>query len=80
MRVLTWNLYHGRDAPPDPELFTRSSEWLRRTERSATHVQVNHDLESEFTGLIEAAEWDIALFQESPPRWAAPVRRRPIAT
>ena len=33
MRVLSWNLYHGRDFPPDPALFTLRSRLLRVTER-----------------------------------------------
>ena len=28
MRVLSWNLYHGRDFPPDPALFTLRSRLL----------------------------------------------------
>ena len=37
MRVLSWNLYHGRDFPPDPALFTWRSRLLRddRAERDA---------------------------------------------
>ena len=71
MRVhaLSWNLFHGRDFPPDPALFTWRSRLLRITERNATHLQVNGDLFDEFAGVIAAAEWDVALFQECPPRW-----------
>ena len=68
-RVLTWNIYHGRDGPPDKALYTRWAEWTRRTERNETHVQVNRDLWREYTDMICAAEWDIALLQECPPRW-----------
>lgn len=70
IRALTWNLYHGRDAPPDPALHTLRSRLLGATERGSTHVQVNRDLRPEFTRLIAAAEWDVALLQECPPRWA----------
>jgi endonuclease/exonuclease/phosphatase family metal-dependent hydrolase len=70
VRALTWNLFHGRDFPPDPALFTWRSRLLRVTERDATHVQVNRDLFGEFAEVIDNADWDIALLQECPPRWA----------
>jgi endonuclease/exonuclease/phosphatase family metal-dependent hydrolase len=71
IRALTWNVFHGRDFPPDPALRTRRSRLWRLTERSETHAQVNRSLHREFTETITAAEWDVALFQEFPPRWAA---------
>jgi endonuclease/exonuclease/phosphatase family metal-dependent hydrolase len=73
IRALSWNLFHGRDAPPDPSLFTLRSKLLRTTERNDTHVQVNRDLFDEFAGVLARAEWDVALLQESPPRWANPL-------
>jgi endonuclease/exonuclease/phosphatase family metal-dependent hydrolase len=76
MRFLSWNLYHGRDFPPDPNLFTLRSRLLRRTERNATHVQVNRPLLKEFAGVLAGLEWDVALLQEAPPRWFAELRRR----
>jgi endonuclease/exonuclease/phosphatase family metal-dependent hydrolase len=69
MRVLSWNLYHGRDFPPDPAHFTLRSRLLRVTERSDTHVQVNRPLFDEFAGWLADHEWDVALLQEVPPRW-----------
>jgi len=69
MRVLSWNLYHGRDFPPDEALFTLRSRLLRITERDATHVQVNRPLRSEFAGWIAGREWDVAMLQETPPLW-----------
>ena len=72
-RALTWNLFHGRDAPPDHSLFTWRSRLLRITERNASHVQVNRDLLPEFSRLLATAEWDVALLQECPPRFAAPL-------
>ena len=48
LRALTWNLFHGRDHPPDPALYTWRSRLLRGTERDDTHVQVNRDLFGEF--------------------------------
>jgi endonuclease/exonuclease/phosphatase family metal-dependent hydrolase len=70
IRVLSWNLFHGRDFPPDPALFTLRSRLFRIAERNATHVQVNRDLLDEFAAVLAGADWDIALLQESPPRWA----------
>jgi endonuclease/exonuclease/phosphatase family metal-dependent hydrolase len=75
IRAITWNLFHGRDAPPDRALYTRRSRLLRVTERNETHVQVNRDLYSEFERLIANAEWDVALLQECPPRWGARLAR-----
>jgi endonuclease/exonuclease/phosphatase family metal-dependent hydrolase len=69
--ALTWNLFHGRDHPPDPALFTWRSRLLRTTERDSTHQQVNRDLGDEFAAVIAAADWDVALLQECPPRWSA---------
>jgi endonuclease/exonuclease/phosphatase family metal-dependent hydrolase len=73
--ALGWNLFHGRDHPPDPKLFTWRSRLLRITERNTTHVQVNRDLRAEFIALLAAARWDVALLQECPPRFAAPLAR-----
>jgi endonuclease/exonuclease/phosphatase family metal-dependent hydrolase len=69
MRVLSWNLYHGRDFPPDPALFTWRSRLFRVTEQNASHAQVNRPLLDEFVQLIAGIEWDAALLQEAPPRW-----------
>jgi endonuclease/exonuclease/phosphatase family metal-dependent hydrolase len=68
--ALTWNVFHGRDFPPDPALFTWRSWLFGIEERNATHVQVNRDLFREFAGVIAEARWDVALLQELPPRWA----------
>ncbi len=73
VRAISWNLFHGRDKPPDPALFTWPARLLRGAPRNATHVQVNRDLLREFTSLIAGAEWDVALLQEAPPRFAAPL-------
>src|SRR4051794_19272380 len=69
MRVLSWNLYHGRDFPPDATLFTLRSRLLRVTERNATHLQVNRPLLDEFARWIGEREWDVAMLQEAPPLW-----------
>ena len=76
VRVLSWNLYHGRDFPPDPALFTWRSRLFRLTERNATHVQVNRPLLDEFARVLDGLEWDVALLQEAPPRWFAELARR----
>jgi endonuclease/exonuclease/phosphatase family metal-dependent hydrolase len=73
IRALTWNLFHGRDFPPDPALRTRRSRLFRLTERNETHAQVNRSLRREFTQLLAATDWDVALLQEFPPRWATRV-------
>jgi hypothetical protein len=73
VRALSWNLFHGRDAPPEPELLTWRSRLLRTTERGTSHAQVNRDLFEAFCELITAAEWDVALLQECPPLWAEPL-------
>jgi len=73
LTAISWNLFHGRDFPPDPALRSWRSRLLRLTERNETHVQVNRDLLPEFSRLLGGAEWDIALLQECPPRWWEPL-------
>jgi endonuclease/exonuclease/phosphatase family metal-dependent hydrolase len=75
LTAISWNLFHGRDFPPDPALRTWRSRLLRLTERNAGHVQVNRDLLREFSHLLAGAEWDVALLQECPPRWCTPLAR-----
>lgn len=70
VRVLSWNLFHGRDFPPDPALRSWRSRLLRLSERNATHLQVNRSLLREFASVLATAEWDLALLQECRPRWA----------
>jgi endonuclease/exonuclease/phosphatase family metal-dependent hydrolase len=69
VRVLSWNLFHGRDFPPDPSLHSWRSRLLRTEERDATHVQVNRSLRREYGDWLAARSWEIALLQEAPPRW-----------
>ena len=73
--ALSWNLFHGRDFPPDPELRgwryrVWPGEWRR-----GDWVQVNRSLRDEFAAQLASFEWDVALLQEAPPRWL-----RPLAT
>jgi endonuclease/exonuclease/phosphatase family metal-dependent hydrolase len=76
VRVISWNLFHGRDAPPDPSLYTWRSRILGVEERGATHVQVNRSLLCAFAEVLAGEAWDIALLQEVPPRWLVPLCRR----
>jgi endonuclease/exonuclease/phosphatase family metal-dependent hydrolase len=71
--AIAWNLFHGRDFPPDPALFTWRSRLFGVSERNDTHVQVNRELLDEFAAVLAGAEWDVALLQEVPPRFAAPL-------
>jgi endonuclease/exonuclease/phosphatase family metal-dependent hydrolase len=73
--AISWNLFHGRDFPPDPGLRTWRSRLLRIPERNATHIQVNRDLEAEFAAMLAGWAWDVALLQECPPRFAEPLAR-----
>jgi endonuclease/exonuclease/phosphatase family metal-dependent hydrolase len=75
LTAIAWNLFHGRDFPPDPTLRSWRSRLLRVAERNATHVQVNRDLTAEFASLLAGTAWDVALLQECPPRFAAPLAR-----
>jgi endonuclease/exonuclease/phosphatase family metal-dependent hydrolase len=76
LRALSWNLFHGRDHPPDPALHSWRSRLLRHTERGATHAQVNRPLGDEFAGVLGGWTWQVALLQEAPPRWLGPLARR----
>jgi endonuclease/exonuclease/phosphatase family metal-dependent hydrolase len=73
--AIAWNLFHGRDFPPDPQLRSWRSRLLRIDERNKTHVQVNRDLTTEFATLLSGWAWDVALLQECPPRFAEPLAR-----
>lgn len=77
LRVFSWNLFHGRDAPPEPGLRTLRSRLNKRPERGETHIQLNRDLLPEFLAILQRGDraWDVALLQECPPRWAEPLSR-----
>ena len=68
---MTWNLFHGRDWPPEPELQVRAHKGnLRRgPRRGRRYEQANWDLFADFSHLIAGTVWDVALFQEFPPSW-----------
>ena len=69
IHAITWNLFHGRDSPPDRSLFTWRSRLLKITERGPEYAQVNRGLFAEFATALSGMRWDVALLQESPPRW-----------
>jgi endonuclease/exonuclease/phosphatase family metal-dependent hydrolase len=75
LTAIAWNLFHGRDFPPNPRLRSWRSRLLRIEERDETHVQVNRDLSAEFATVLANAAWDVALLQECPPRFAVPLAR-----
>jgi endonuclease/exonuclease/phosphatase family metal-dependent hydrolase len=79
LTAISWNLFHGRDFPPDPALRTWPSRLLRLTERNETHVQVNRNLLPKFCHLLAEAEWDVALLQECPPRYWTPLAEACVA-
>ncbi len=75
-RVLSWNLFHGRDFPPAPGgevpgVQEGGFAWrfLGRPVLGPDHVRLNRDLFHEFAAFLAAAKWEIALLQEVPPRW-----------
>ncbi len=74
--MISWNLFHGRDAPPDAGLDTWRSRLLGVEERGAAYVQVNRSMLGEFAERLAGEPWDVALLQEAPPRWLAPLCRR----
>ena len=71
LTAMTWNLFHGRDWPPVPELQVRGHKGnFRRGPRlGSEYEQTNWDLFGEFAALIDSVAWDVALFQEFPPSW-----------
>ena len=75
MPALTWNLFHGRDFPPDPALLTARSRVLGLTERGTGHAQVNRPLLDEYVRVLARHPWDVALLQEAPPYWLEPLGR-----
>lgn len=73
---MTWNLFSGRDFPPDDALRTWRSRLSRRTERGGGYAQVNRLLRDEFAHWLAARSWDVALLQEAPPTWLRPLGER----
>jgi endonuclease/exonuclease/phosphatase (EEP) superfamily protein YafD len=71
LTAMTWNVFHGRDWPPEPDLQVRAHKGnFRRGPRlGERYEQTNWDLFEQFAALIREIEWDVALFQEFPPSW-----------
>ena len=75
--AIAWNLFHGRDFPPDPALLhlalaaaaDRPSATTPTSRSTATSP-------TEFATLLAGRrQWDVALLQECPPRFAEPLAR-----
>jgi endonuclease/exonuclease/phosphatase (EEP) superfamily protein YafD len=68
---MTWNVFHGRDWPPEPELQVRAHKgnFCRGPRLGERYEQTNWDLFGLFASFIDGIDWDVALFQEFPPAW-----------
>ena len=68
---MTWNVFHGRDWPPEPQLQIRAHKGnFRRGPRlGERYEQTNWDLLDRFAPFVKDIDWDVALFQEFPPAW-----------
>jgi endonuclease/exonuclease/phosphatase (EEP) superfamily protein YafD len=75
--LLTWNVFHGRDWPPEPELQVRAKKgnWRKGPIRGREYEQTNWDLFELFASFIDGLTWDIAFFQEFPPSWKGRMAR-----
>src|SRR5262249_30018192 len=71
LTAMTWNLFHGRDWPPEKPLQVRAHKgnWRRGPRLGKEHEQTNWDLIDRFAAMIDRRDWDVAFFQECPPRW-----------
>lgn len=68
---MTWNVFHGRDWPPEPELQVRAHKgnFHRGPRLGKRYEQTNWDLFDLFAEFACGIDWDVALFQEFPPAW-----------
>jgi endonuclease/exonuclease/phosphatase family metal-dependent hydrolase len=74
VRVLTWNVFHCRDAgPPGP---TRDSTWRRRPVEADGYVHLNRTLVAAVAGVIRRARPDVCMLQEVPPLAVPELARR----
>jgi len=73
VRACSWNLFHGRDRPPERGLFTWHSRLLQTGEVGERYAQVNRPLFDGFAEVLCELHWDVALLQETPPRWLRPL-------
>lgn len=65
IRVLTWNLFHGRDGLPGLGATPRST-WLRTPVDDGVHVHLNRKLTDVMAGRIAAWAPDLCALQEVP--------------
>ena len=63
IRVITWNLFHGRDGLPGLGATPRST-WLRRPGDDGVHVHINRKLTGEMARRIAAWDPDLCALQE----------------
>jgi endonuclease/exonuclease/phosphatase family metal-dependent hydrolase len=63
IRIMTWNLFHGRDGLPGLGA-TRRSTWLRRPEEDGAHVHLNRKLTGHMAARIRAWAPDVCAVQE----------------
>ena len=74
--AIAWNLFHGRDFPPDPALLhlALAAAADRRAQRDPRPGQPRPH--RRVRGAARRRRWDVALLQECPPRFAAPLAAR----
>ncbi|MGD9696750.1 MAG: endonuclease/exonuclease/phosphatase family protein [Thermoleophilia bacterium] len=75
LRVLTWNLFHGRDGLPGLGA-TRASTWRRRPVEDGTHVHLNRKLTDLMADRVAAWAPDVAALQEVPTAAIPAIVRR----
>ncbi len=63
IRILTWNLFHGRDGLPGLGA-TRRSTWLGTPEDDGVHVHLNRKLDDQMAARIRAWDPDVCALQE----------------
>jgi endonuclease/exonuclease/phosphatase family metal-dependent hydrolase len=76
LTVLSWNVFHGRDAPPDRAIHRAAWRMSGTPLDDGVYLQVNRSLEDEFVETIAGAGWSVCLLQEAPPAWASKLGRR----
>jgi len=72
IRILTWNLFHGRDGLPGLGPTPRST-WLRRPVEDGVHVHLNRKLTAQMAARIRAWAPDVCALQEVSRRGAREV-------
>jgi endonuclease/exonuclease/phosphatase family metal-dependent hydrolase len=76
LRVLSWNLFHGRDAPAGQRSERNAWRLSGKPLDTGSYLDVNRSLLDEFAAVISAASWSIFLLQEAPPAWAQALAAR----